>query len=141
MPLGLSANNPGPASVTTVNTSANYGVSGYSAATSGVIATLAAGPLDLNAANFAGYQSGITNRLLLSAAAGGSTINSIDASGVSDGFTLLIENMSATDALTFAHLAGAIATNGFSNINGDSVTIPPLGAARCTYIINKWQFA
>lgn len=90
----------------------------------------------------AGYTGGTTNRLVLAAAAGGSTITGLSATGVPDGFTLIWENSSTTDSLTFPHLsASSLAANRFSNVNAASVQIAPLGAARCTYIVNKWQFA
>lgn len=107
-----------------------------------VSATLASGPLnDLGAPLLWGYASGSTTRLLLTAAVGDTTINSLDASGCSDGFTIIIVNQSATDNLAFTHLGGGLSANQFSNANAGTVAIPPLGAARCTYIINKWQFA
>lgn len=116
-----------------------------------ISATLTTGPLnDLGAATLqtttAGinlrYQSGSTNRLILTPASGGTTINGIDASGCSDGARMLIQNASSTDNLIFAHLAaGSLSGNQFSNQNAATVAIPPLGAARAFYVVNKWQFA
>lgn len=75
-------------------------------------------------------------------AVGGTTINGLDASGVSDGFTTLMQNPSATDNLVFAHLASASQpTNKFCNVNASSVAVPPLEAARCTYVVKQWRFA
>lgn len=89
-----------------------------------------------------GYVGGTTNRLRLAAASGGSTITGLLATGVPDNFTILIQNTSASDVLIFTHLdAGSSSANQFSNQNAGSVEIPKLGAARCTYIVNKWQFA
>jgi hypothetical protein len=67
-------------------------------------------------------------------AVGGTTINGLDASGVSDGFTTLMQNPSATDNLVFAHLASASQPT-------NSVAVPPLEAARCTYVVKQWRFA
>jgi hypothetical protein len=87
------------------------------------------------------YVSGSTNRIIINPAVGGTTINSLDASGCSDGFTILFVNASATDNVIFNHLGGGAGANQFSNQNGGSVAIVPLAAARCTYVVNKWQFA
>ena len=108
-----------------------------------VTATLLAGPLnDLGYPTVFQYSSGSTTRLLLTPASGGTTINGLDASGVTDGFTILIVNQSTTDNLIFPHLAsGSQSGNQFSNENAGSVAIVPLGAARCTYVVSKWQFA
>ena len=107
-----------------------------------ISATLAAGPLnDLSNPTLPLYKSGSTNRLLITPASGGTTINSLDASGCSDGFTMIIVNMSTTDDVIFTHLGGGISTNQFSNASAGSVALLPLGAARCTYIVSKWQFA
>ena len=102
-----------------------------------VTATLAASQ---NNYSPAGYVGGVTNRLVLTAASGSSTITGLVA-GL-DGSLLLISNPSSTDSIIFTHLdASSAAANQFSNMNGVSVIIPPLGAARCTYISSKWQFA
>jgi len=107
-----------------------------------VSATLTSGPLnDLGRTTIQNYRRGSTDRLILTPAPGGTTINSIDAAGCSDGFNLLIQNASSTDNIIFTHLGGGQSSNQFSNEYGGSVLIPPLGAARCTYIVNKWQFA
>lgn len=115
-----------------------------------ISATLATGPLsDLGASTLytttkgitTRYLSGTTNRLFLTPASGGTTINGIDASGCSDGFTMLIVNGSSTDNIVFTHLGGGISTNQFSNVSAGSVELLPLGAARCTYVVSKWQFA
>lgn len=108
----------------------------------GVNAALSSGPLDdLGPSILIGYLS-TTTRLTLTPAAGGTTINGLDARGRADNSTVFIQNLSATDSLTFAHLAvGSLAANRFNNMNGASVLIPPLGAARCTYVVNQWQFA
>jgi len=107
-----------------------------------VSATLGAGPLnDLSFGTIPNFRSGSTNRLFLTPASGGTTINSLDASGVSDGYTMLLVNPSTTDNLVFTHQGGGISTNQFQNANAGSVAIPPLGAARCTYVVNKWKFA
>ena len=87
-----------------------------------------------------GLSRGTTNRLVLTAAAGGSTITGL--SGATDGFSILINNPSTTDTITFTHLDAASASaNQFSNMNAATVQIPPLGAASAVYIVNKWQFA
>ena len=66
----------------------------------------------------------------------------LDASGVSDGFTTLMQNPSAPDNLVFARLASASQpTNQFCNVNASSVALPPLGAARCTYVVKQRRFA
>ena len=132
--------NPGPATHGRANTmgalNTVYGL--FS-----VTATLTTGPLDdLGASKIPRYSSGSTTRLLLTPAAGDTTINGLDASGVPDGFSILIVNQSATANLVFAHLAStSLSANQFSNPNASSVAIVPLGAARCTYVVNKWQFA
>jgi len=107
-----------------------------------VSATLSSGPLDdMGATLIPGYSSGATTRLMLTAASGGTTINGLDASGVSDGFTILIVNQSSSDNLIFNHLAStSLATNQFANKNNSSVSIAPNATARCTYVVNKWQF-
>jgi hypothetical protein len=108
-----------------------------------VTITLTAATLnDLGAGVLTGYSSGSTTRLLLTAASGGTTINGLDANDVADGFTVLIVNQSTTASLIFTHLnSGSLGANQFSNVSAGSVTILPLGAARCTYVVNKWQFA
>lgn len=112
-----------------------------------VTGALAVGPLSNLGASILGpkYVSGLTNRLIVAAATNagnGTQIGGIDASGVSDGLTILIVNTSATDPLIFNHLdSGSLPTNQFSNQNAGQVQIPPLGAARATYVINVWQFA
>jgi len=110
-----------------------------------VSATLATGPLNnVGSGVITGYVSGLSNDLELTPAVGGTTINGLDSSGVTAGvaFTLLLRNRSATDSLTFTHLnGGSLSANQFSNMSAASVDIAPLGAARCTYIVNKWQFA
>ena len=108
-----------------------------------IAATLASGPLDdLGSPTLFGYSSGSTTRLLLTSASGGTTINGLDASDVTDGFTVLIVNQSTTDSITFTHLAStSMSFNRFSNVSAASVAILPLGAAWCTYVVNKWQFA
>lgn len=89
-----------------------------------------------------GYIGGTTNRLLLTAAVGGTVVNGLSAAGVPDGLTILISNISSTDPLSFPHLAiGSLAANQFSNQNAETVQIPPLGAARVTYVSSKWVFA
>ena len=113
---------------------------------SGVAATLATGPLnDVGPYLLPGYVSGVTNNLEITPASGGTTITGLDATGVAATaifFTVLIRNRSTVDTLIFTHLgAGSLSGNQFSNMNGASVSVPPLGAARCTYINNKWQFA
>ena len=117
--------------------------SSTSAGVVSVSKTLTAGPLnDLGASVLTGFVSGSTNRLILTPAAGGTTINGIDTSGMADNFTFLIQNGSTVDALTFANqAAGSAAANRFRNQNSASVTIPPGGAARCTFVVNRLQFA
>jgi hypothetical protein len=136
---------PGPGSAVSTQTQAQLVAAppGSAFSTTSVAAILATGPLnDVGANLILGYVSGVTNRLILTPASGGTTINGFDASGAADGTIMLIQNASATDSLTFAHLAaGSLAANRFSNMNAASVQIPPLGAAECTYIVNKWQFS
>lgn len=87
-----------------------------------------------------GYVAGSTNRLILAAASGGSTFTGLLAG--TDNTTILIQNTSTTDSLYFSHLSGSsTSTNQFSNLNASTVAIPPLGAARTTYVVSKWQFA
>jgi len=111
-----------------------------------VSATLGVGPLNDLGCTLLGaqWESGGTNRLILTAATNsgnGTQINGVDASGVADGFTLLMVNASTTDPLIFNHLnSGSLAANQFSNANGGQVQIPPYGAARATYIVNRWYF-
>lgn len=108
------------------------------AGVSSVSATPSAGTINDYAP--VGYVGGTTNRLILTPGVGGTTINGIVAA--TDGWTVLVQNASTTELLTFAHLAvGSSSANRFSNANGESVTLPPLGAARMTYVTNQWQFA
>jgi len=108
-----------------------------------VTKTLTGGPFnDLGAATLPGYFSGSTTRLLITPSGADVTINGLDASGTTDGFTVLIVNQSATYNLIFTHLnTGSQSGNQFSNVSAGSVAIQPLGAARATYVVNKWQFA
>jgi hypothetical protein len=93
------------------------------------------------------YRPTLTNRMVLTAASGGTTINGMQApiaqnGELNDGWTVLMQNASASDSITFTHLnSGSLPNNQFTNQNAGSVLIPPLGAARCTYIGTKWQFA
>jgi hypothetical protein len=144
----ISGVNSGPNSSKTSTPTAEMGPSFISAASNhSITATLAAGPLnDLGYALLGSpYSASYTNRMILTAATNsgnGTTINGLDAHGVDDGMTKLIQNPSTTDPLIFTHLnSGSLPNNQFSNESAGSVQIPPLGAARCTYIINKWQFA
>jgi hypothetical protein len=146
--LNISGMNSGPNSSKQTTPTAEMGpplVSG--AANHTASALLAAGPINDLGIGIIGapYSNGYTNRLILTAATNagsGTTINGLDAHNTPDGFTMLIQNPSTTDPLVFTHLNSAsLPNNQFSNENAGSVQIPPLGAARCTYIVSKWQFA
>jgi hypothetical protein len=143
----ISGNNAGPNSTTVATLQAQMGPHNSTATFNRKItATLTVGPLnDLGSTLLgANYGSGYSNLLVLTAATNsgnGTTINSVDASNAEDGFTALFQNPSSTDPLIFTHLGGGILSNQFTNQNGGSVQIPPLGAARATRINNLWQFA
>jgi len=146
--LNISGMNSGPNSSTVSTPQAEMGPRFSSAAFDhSITTTLAAGPLNDVGLGLLGspYSCGYTNRFIITAATNsgnGTTINGWDARTVEDGFTALFVNPSTTDPLIFTHLnSGSLPNNQFSNENAGSVQIPPLGAARCTYIINKWQFA
>jgi hypothetical protein len=108
-----------------------------------VTAAIATGPVNnAGAAALYGYLPGVTTQIIATPAAGGSTVNGLDATNVRNGHTVLWQNASTADSITFAHLAaGSLAANRFSNMNAATVSILPLGAARCTYLTSKWQFA
>lgn len=108
-----------------------------------VTVTLATGPLDdIGASTIYGYVPGATTHIIATPASGGSTVDGLDSTNVSLGHTVLWQNASTTDSIIFPHLAAAsLAANRFSNENAASVSIPPLGAARCSFINNQWQFA
>jgi hypothetical protein len=103
----------------------------------------APGPLALSVSNLLFYEGGVTNRLLLTPAAGGTTINTLDPTNVQDGWPILVINNSASGILYFNHLTGG-GGGMFSNMNGEQVQIPTLGAAllhRIGGLSNIWQFA
>jgi len=108
-----------------------------------VTAAIATGPVNnAGASTLYGYSPGVTAQILATPASGGATLNGLDATNVRAGHTILWVNQSATDTLTFAHLAaGSSAANRFSNTNGIDAVLQPLSAARLTYINNQWQFA
>lgn len=144
----ISGQNRGPNTSTITTPTAEMGPRGVSAAANHSIGfTCGVGPYnDAGLALFGNpYSNGYTNRYILTAATNsgnGTTFNGFDASNVPDGFTVLVVNPSTTDPLIFTHLnSGSLPNNQFSNENASSVQIPPLGAARCTYVVNKWQFA
>lgn len=88
------------------------------------------------------YVAGTTNLILAAAASGGSTCTGLVAAGKN--WSALWVNTSATDPWIFPHLSGSsTAANRFSNMNGASVQIPPLGAAQLNYInaLTFWQFS
>ena len=85
-----------------------------------------------------------TIRLILTPGAA-CTIGGMSSSGAPDDTEVLIVNASATYSISFLHLASGetTAANQFSNANGETVVIPPLGAAKAHYVagsINKWIF-
>jgi hypothetical protein len=82
-----------------------------------------------------------TGCLALLAAAGGSTINSLAALAYPSLTAILNKNTSTTDPLIFPHLGSGAVANQFSNVNGGSVQIEPLGAAFCHRVLGQWSFA
>jgi hypothetical protein len=83
----------------------------------------------------AGYVGGTTNSLLVTAAVGGTTLTGLSATGVVNGWTILLKNMSATDAITLTNQdAGSTAANRFDNTNSVSWSIAPRAAQLLTYI-------
>ena len=104
----------------------------------GITATVAA-----SVNNYAptGYVAGFTNLLRLTAASGGSTITGLVAPA--GAWTVLIENPSSTDILSFPHLsASSLAANRFSNQNAGTWSIPALGSAYINNIPGTgWVFA
>jgi len=150
--LNISGLNSGPNSSNQSTPQAEMGPRGSSAAYNhSISATLAVGPINDLGFTVLGapYNNGTTNQFLLTAATNsgnGTTINGLDAHNIDNGWTALIVNPSTTDPLIFTHLnTGSLPGNRFSNENAGSVQIPPLGAARISYIgaigTGYWQFA
>jgi hypothetical protein len=88
-----------------------------------------------------GYTA-LTSRMLVTAAAGGTTVNGLSATAVADNHRIYWRNQSTTDNTTFAHLAGGqTAGNQFSCPGGVAAILPPLTGAWLIYLVNIWCFA
>lgn len=87
----------------------------------------------------AGWNPGVTNRVLAAAFAGNSTVTGLIAAN--DGFVLLWRNTSATDTIIFAHNSSSSSVGQkFSCPAGGDAYLPPLTNTLLCYITNVWTF-